>query len=201
MRSHSQHRRLNFCSSFFLNLSSLSLTLTLCVLKITAWEETSPQQNSSLSISTVVILIYIILFHSFSISFPLPLWFSPRATLSFTLLTLFTSLSLHSASLSLSVCYHSLSLPPLLLYLPFRSLSGSWSASWWTPEAAPWEEVVTTACASSSHPESVQRPPESPVGWSRDTNWHLLLRWWKEKAWQADSLRSDQQVLSSLGKT
>ena len=88
-----------------------------------------------------------------------------------------------------------------LFFLSHRSPSGSWSASWSTPGAAPWEEVATTACASSSLPESARRPPGSPVDWSRDTNWRRLLPWWKEKAWPADWWRSVQPALSSSGKT
>lgn len=116
-------------------------------------------------------LLHWYVFYSYSIPFLYPLlslsaylFFSAHATLSFTFLSLLTFLSLHSLLHRLSVSYHSLSLPPLLLCLPFRSPSGSWSASWWTPGVAPWEEAVTTACASSSRPGSAQRPPGSPVG-------------------------------------
>lgn len=101
--------------------------------------------------------------------------------------------------------------PPSLLYclsvssslfsFCFTPPSGFSSASWSTPGAAPWGGVVTTACASSSRPGSARRPPGSPADWSRDTNWHRLLRWWKEKAWPADWWKSVRRELSSSGKT
>lgn len=147
--------------------------------------------------------VFYFLFHSFSVSFPLFLsgypFFSPHTPLSFTLLSLFTILSLHS--LLHCLCLLSLFVSSSFFFLFSRSPSGSWSASWSTPGAAPWEEVVTTACASSSRPGSAQRPPGSPVDWWRDTNWHRLLRWWKEKAWPAGWLKSARQELSSSGNS
>lgn len=98
------------------------------------------------------------------------------------------------------ISYRSPSPPPPLLPSTFCAPPGSWSASWLTPGAVPWEEVATTACASSSRPESARRPPGSPAGWSRGTNWRRLLRWWREKGWPADWWRSARQELSSSGK-
>lgn len=105
-----------------------------------------------------------------------------------------------SPVLSPSLLY-CLSVSSSLFSFHFTRPSGFSSASWWTPGAAPWGGVVTTACGSSSRPGSARRPPGSPADWSRDTNWLRLLRWWKEKAWPADWWKWVRRELSSSGKT
>lgn len=173
-RSRSQHRKLLTYCIFLLSVSLLSFDHTYFVFWGSQHGKRSPRLKLfSLSINTAVKLIklYILLpipFLFYTLS-SLPPWLSRflPPCYSFTVLSPVFALL---ASLFLSVSFHSLSLPPLLLFLPFRSPSGSWSASWSTPGAAPWEEVVTTACASSSRRESAQRPPGSHVDWSRGTN-------------------------------
>lgn len=186
----------HFCFFFFVHLSfSLLLTLTLSVF----WRSqhgTSTKAPLSSSVQLINQHLFFFLFHFFSLPFTCPLW------LSLFLFTLFYLLSLHTPFPLFSLSCHSTSLPLFFrLFLPFYFPSGSWSASWSTPGVVPWEEAVTMAWESSSRPESAQHPPGSRVDWWRGTNWRRLPRWWKEKAWPADLLRSVPQERSSLGKT
>lgn len=78
-------------------------------------------------------------------------------------------------------------------------LEGSWSASWWTPGAGPWEAADTTACASSSLPGSARRPRALRVDWLKGTSWPTPHPWWRERGWSAGWWRSDLLALSSSG--